>query len=438
VVELCFYADDFTGASDSLGQFSRFGLRALLLFGLPSRERLRALARDEDVIGIAGVSRALPAEDMDRELRPALDAFRELAPQLVQYKTSSTFDSSPSTGSIGRAADIALDVFGRQPVPVLAAQPEFGRYTVFGTHFARSSTGAVERLDRHGTMSRHPTTPMAEADLVRHLAAQTALPVSNMQWLHVARCSGSNLGRALLERDGLVVFDALTTEDVQRVGAAAWLPTGSTIRVAIGSGGLSYGLGYELARTSGASGSAPPARADAVDRMLVVSGSAAAHTHDQVDDALSRGWLGVALAAGDVLAADRAAHVEHDVLRALGDGRSVVVHTGADRWDRASAPPASALGSFFGRLLTAAVSEAGLTRTVVAGGDTAGFTMQETGAFGARARTLLAPAVTMLSLIADGGPFDGLEVVLKGGQVGSRTFFDDVRRGTLPVGSHPV
>ena len=43
------------------------------------------------------------------------------------------------------------------------------RYTAFGHLFA-GYQGKTYRIDRHPVMSRHPVTPMDEADLALHLA----------------------------------------------------------------------------------------------------------------------------------------------------------------------------------------------------------------------------------------------------------------------------
>src|SRR5690606_15872624 len=128
--------DDFTGSTDALTQFHRFGLRGVLLFDCPDRARLAHLAERHDVIGVAGVGRSLPTEQMAAEVGPVLEALQAARPRLVQYKMCSTADSSPRLGSLGRAVELGRRVFGDRPVPILAAQPEFGRYTAFGNHFA--------------------------------------------------------------------------------------------------------------------------------------------------------------------------------------------------------------------------------------------------------------------------------------------------------------
>ncbi|WP_427890640.1 four-carbon acid sugar kinase family protein [Kribbella sp. GL6] len=177
MVEVAFYGDDFTGSTDAMVQFARVGLRTVLLVKLPSASELAELARRYDVIGVAGVARALAPDEQEAEVRPILQALHDLGPRLVQYKVCSTADSSPTRGSIGRALEIGRDICAPAvPVPILIAQPELGRYTVFSHHFATES-GTTHRLDRQPTMSTHPTTPIHESDLRLHLSTQTTLTI---------------------------------------------------------------------------------------------------------------------------------------------------------------------------------------------------------------------------------------------------------------------
>ncbi|WP_429000215.1 four-carbon acid sugar kinase family protein, partial [Stenotrophomonas maltophilia] len=64
----------------------------------------------------------------------------------------STFDSAPTTGSFGKMIEVAGRHFPGCVFPVLAASPDFGRYTAFGCQFARFGD-RVERLDRHPSMA---------------------------------------------------------------------------------------------------------------------------------------------------------------------------------------------------------------------------------------------------------------------------------------------
>ena len=181
---VAFYGDDFTGSSASMEAFAWQGLKSVLFLDLPSPERLAEFA-DYRCIGVAGIARSKSPQWMDAHL-PAI--FRRLAQTgapIIQYKVCSTFDSAPQTGSIGKAADIGASLFPG-PIAMLVGDLGMGRLQVFGNLFAQAS-GTYFRLDRHPTMAKHPSTPMQEADLARHLSLQSALPVANVSFLELKR-----------------------------------------------------------------------------------------------------------------------------------------------------------------------------------------------------------------------------------------------------------
>ncbi|WP_237110173.1 four-carbon acid sugar kinase family protein, partial [Nonomuraea sp. MG754425] len=133
---VAFVADDFTGATDALWQFRRFGLTGSLVTDLAH------LHDRDDVIGVATTARA--SSDPVASALPALAAVAALGPPVVQYKVCSTFDSSPEHGSIGAVvAALHREGLAGGAVPVLAAQPEFGRYTWFANHFVRAGDEVV-------------------------------------------------------------------------------------------------------------------------------------------------------------------------------------------------------------------------------------------------------------------------------------------------------
>jgi uncharacterized protein YgbK (DUF1537 family) len=441
----CFYGDDFTGSTDALGQFARFGWRSVLLLSVEALEQATGELRDFDVVGVAGITRSLATGALDTELRRGFAALARLRPRVVQYKVCSTFDSGPDVGSIGRAAEVGRDVFGPATIPVLPAQPEFGRYTAFGNHFA-AHAGAVMRLDRNPATAGHAVTPMHEADLGRHLGEQTALRIGYVD-IRAVQGDGDRLERALVavERDAdLAVFDALSNDDLRRIGELLVARAGEAPVFTIGSGGLSYGLAGYLGEDPVPPGSDFTAPRTAVDRLLVVSGSCSAQTGAQIRAALDRGWDGVPLPAGELIA-DGAAAVERArarVLGALGAGRSVVVFTAAGPDDPGVAAGAAAadraglgrgglapvVGRAFGTLVRAA-RDAGLTRVLVAGGDTCGCTVGELDAWGLEVLGAVAPAGFLCRLRSRATGWDGLEVLLKGGQVGGTDLFEQVQTG---------
>ncbi|TCC62179.1 four-carbon acid sugar kinase family protein [Kribbella pittospori] len=240
MVEVAFYGDDFTGSTDALAQFTRLGFRGILLVTMPAWDELQALARQYDVIGVAGIARSLPPDEQEAEIRPILQALRDLGPHFVQYKVCSTADSSPTLGSIGCALEVGRSIFGPAVVPILIAQPDLGRYTVFSHHFA-AEAGTTHRLDRQPTMSSHPTTPMHESDLRRHLVNQTNLRIGAV---HLTSYPDLPAHDTNATYDALIL-DALTDADLQSIAHTILTPP-TTPTFAIGSGGLSRALALAL------------------------------------------------------------------------------------------------------------------------------------------------------------------------------------------------
>lgn len=416
-----FYRDDVTGSVDALVQFRRAGCDGVLV---TSPDGVKgALGGDPDVVGIAGVARSLPVADLDAEVRPALELLRDLRVPVVQYKACSTADSSPTVGSLGRVLEIARDVFGPATVPALFAQPDFGRYTFFGHHFARDGEQAY-RLDRQPTMSRHPVTPMTESDLARHLGAQTALPVGALHW--TAYDGGADaVARAWRETDdAAVVCDGFTDEHLELIGRAV-LAAGSPF--VLGAGGLSLGIGRALGRTS----PPPPAvTTPSPGPTLVLSGSGSPRTAAQVAAAERAGWTTVHLLTPGAVDEAVARHAE---------GADVVVHTSVPEQCGSATeiqpgPPgtetatSSEIEERLARIGTACLARDPRTRLVVCGGDTSGAVLRRLGVDALAVAAL--PWGNVALCHASGAPSDHVvpaEVVLKGGQQGHDDLFDDVR-----------
>ncbi len=150
------------------------GVETVLFLDVPT-EAQRASFPNVRAIGVAGTSRSETPGWMNENLAPVFHWMAQEQAEIAHYKICSTFDSSPEIGSIGRALELGHAAFGGKPVPILVGAPQLKRYTAFGELFA-AYRGEIFRIDRHPVMSRHPVTPMREADLRRHLAGQTDLP----------------------------------------------------------------------------------------------------------------------------------------------------------------------------------------------------------------------------------------------------------------------
>ncbi|THF79862.1 four-carbon acid sugar kinase family protein [Cohnella fermenti] len=487
-----YYGDDFTGSTDVLEALFRQGLRTLLFLEAPDEARLAGFGRksvlnrgrggdgidggngldglsrsDElngleglDAFGIAGVGRSLSPEEMERELPPIFERLKQAGPAIIHYKICSTFDSSPDIGSIGKAAELGWASFGGGYIPVIAGVPYLGRYTVFGHHFAAAPDGEVHRLDRHPTMSRHPVTPMDESDLRKHLERQTSLKSSLLDI--VALDGGPSVADARLERilseenPDLLLIDVL---DERRLAVAGQL----LLREAgqredglfvIGSSGVEYALGAawqasgELPTTFSGSASATSRRtAKPVDRLLVVSGSCSPATAKQIAEAEEDGFAAIRVPALELIRPERAEEARARLLAEaealLETGRSVILYSASGPDDpgigslrqalaeqgRRPEESSRLLGAELGGLARALAASAGLTRILIAGGDTSGYVARALGIYALECVQALAPGAPLCRAYSDDDGLDGLELVLKGGQVGGERFFDLVKRG---------
>lgn len=418
-----FYGDDFTGSVDALLQYRRAGLDGVLLTGPDALRPGSAALTGRDVVGIAGIARSLPADDLATEVAPALVRLRDLDPRVVQYKACSTADSSPEIGSLGRVLEIARQLFPPLPVPLLFAQPDFGRYTVFGQHFA-SDGERVHRLDRHPIMAHHPVTPIAEADLARLIGRQTWLSVGAVPWTEYA--DPARLATLINSAaDPAVICDAFDDDHLELVARATLADPGRP-RFMIGSGGLSLGIGRALRQAQGPVGRAaqgaeprglslakPNPVTPAKDRALALSGSASQRTREQIRNAVRAGWHELDLFQDGVSARAAALH---------RSGAPVVVHT----LSRDRVEPSDRVAERLAEVAAAALAAVPETRILCCGGDTSGSLLRRLGV-----RELIIEAEPWGNLAfcrasRDAGSF---EVILKGGQMGTADVFEDVRQG---------
>lgn len=424
---LAFYGDDFTGSTDALESLTRAGLRTRLFTAPPTRAQLARAGR-LDAVGVAGVSRSLAPTAMTRELRAAFLALRRLGPRHVHYKVCSTFDSSPGRGSIGRAIDVGAAIFPHRFVPVVVGAPGLGRYCVFGTLFARWGTagaGAIHRLDRHPVMSRHPVTPMDEADLGRHLARQTRRPIVGLNWLQLEGSLAE--GRAALARmsaEGakVVLFDSFRPDHLRRIGEllAAHAHPGRPL-FSVGSSAVGTALSFTRVERAAPRFAVPGAAVP----LVVVSGSCSAVTGGQIDWAVAQGFAGFRLAT----TGRNCAPVRRAAAAALRAGQHVIIYTSHGAAD---AGPVSArrLGGMLGGLARDLMPVSG-RRLVIAGGDTSGYVARALGIEALEMIAPLVPGAPLCRAMAADPAIDGLEINFKGGQVGAVDYFGAVARGHL-------
>jgi uncharacterized protein YgbK (DUF1537 family) len=423
-----FYGDDFTGSSENLAQLHRRGLRTRLFLRPLPFDRLSEAAGGLHAIGFAGATRALSVEKINEELALVFPLLRRIAPRFLQYKICSTFDSSPTIGSYGAAIASARAFFGDCAFAILPAVPDFGRYTAFGQQFARFGTD-IARLDRHPSMASHPKTPMDEADLRLHLARQTSLPFANifLPLLHSDAGARKAMLHAFDHGQG-VIFDSIDNDDLARVAALLWEASADRRVFALAAQGLAQSLGdLVVEQTPSDERICVRTQIPSVDRLLVLSGSCALQTGRQIDFVERQGWATAHLDPArldDARATEAAvASLVTEALNAIAAGRPMVIYTARGALGRVTGDDevsASALGGAFAAIARQVRQKLALPRIVFAGGDSSTYSMRALGADALDIGVFDAEESSHLCrLISEDPIVDGLEVMLKGGQVGT-------------------
>ena len=427
-LKIAYYGDDFTGATDTLATAARAGLRSLLFLGLPSAAQL-ARAGPLDCLGIAGAARAMSPEEMRAELEPVGRLFARLGAPVMHYKTCSTFDSAPHIGSIGAALRVLQPHAGNAFVPIVGGQPNLQRYCLFGNLFAHAGAGEVARLDRHPTMRQHPVTPMHEADLRLHLALQGLHHVCSIDYPDYAQGDEAldrQLDRLLAQKPDAVLFDIAEAAHLAAVGRLIWQRAQQQPVLAAGPSSVVQALAAHW-QADGAPPAAP-AVAPAQGPVLVLAGSLSPMTARQVSAAAS--YQQVPLdAARTAHSVGYRAEMAGVIAAALGRGRHVLACTAGETGAPGAHTDARALARACGDLLAQVLRLTPLKRLGIAGGDTSSHAVQALNAWGLAYRAQLAPGVALCRLHSDDASLDGLDIMLKGGQMGGETLFEELLHG---------
>ena len=449
-VLVAFYGDDFTGSSAVMEVMTFAGLPAVMFVETPTPEQLERF-RSYRAIGIAGVARAQPPSWMDAHLPSAFRALAALKAPVTHYKICSTLDSSSTVGSIGRAIDIGAPIFGETPgaaswQPFIVAAPAIGRYQAFGNLFAASGDGFY-RLDRHPVMQHHPVTPMNEADVRLHVGKQTSRAIGLIDF--AAMKSGAGLERfdAELKHGRCVLaLDVVDDETLRWVGELMWSRRDRSL-FAIGSQGVEYALVAHWRTKGWLRVAVGQTAASEQSQIVAVSGSVSPITASQIDRAEASGFDLIGLAAEASLDRDCwQAEIGTAVERArvtISNGRSPLVVTARGPNDEAvtrfraklaasGCDPVeinARIGGALGEIVRRLIGEGAVTRAAVSGGDTSGFAMRALGAYALEAIAPIAPGAPLCRVFSTDPKVDGIEIALKGGQMGKADFFGSVRAG---------
>jgi uncharacterized protein YgbK (DUF1537 family) len=420
-IRYAFYGDDFTGSTDVLEQLSSSGISTVLFSGIPTPAQL-AMFPDAEAIGIAGDSRSRSPEWMSEHLPQIFRYLARFKPRVIHYKVCSTFDSSTTQGSIGTAIELGIETLQPRFVPIVVGAPHLRRYVAFGNLFAAAPDGQILRIDRH-PMAHHSVTPMLEADLRRHLGRQTSTSsgLVDLTSLASVQAAQASLESQIGAGNKAVVFDTIDMPTQEVVGDLLWRESLRCPIFSASSSGLTSALTIAWRRAERVTLPNPLPRVSPIRPLLVVSGSCSRATEQQIRWALDHGFHGLYV---DPAILSSAPAVEA-VAASLNACQDTILYTSLGP----STGPAAGenLGAALGSILREVLARTAVRRVLVCGGDTSSHAVQQLGLY----------ALTWIANLQAGAPLCRahsasaveLELVLKGGQIGTEDFFQVVREG---------
>lgn len=412
------YGDDFTGATDTLATLASAGLRATLFMGIPSAAQLKQ-AGPLDAVGIAGAARAMSPAEMRTELEPVGRFFAELGVPVLHYKCCSTFDSAPEIGSIGAAVEILRQHMPNAFVPIVGGQPNLGRFCAFSTLFAAAGAGGeVFRIDRHPTMSHHPVTPMREADLRQHLALQGLPRIVAAHAPVDITCLDAMLD--IQPTPPAVLFDVMSEADLAAIGPVIWRQATTKPLLAIGASSVARALIAAWGKQAAAPASSAVSAADGP--VLVLAGSLSPVTRHQV--AAATKFQRIAIDARRLIDDETyPAELVTAITDQLRSGCHVLGYTAADGMP-VDTTRAMDVASSTAKLVASVLDRLPLKRVGIAGGDTSSRAVQALELWGLSHGATLAPGVALCRTHARMPSRNGIQLMLKGGQMGPVDLFD--------------
>jgi uncharacterized protein YgbK (DUF1537 family) len=292
---------------------------------------------------------------------------------------------------------------------------------------------------------------MNEADLRVHLRRQTQRRIELIDFVQLRAPAAASTCRALGGGDvPVVMIDVLDEETLAAAGRLVWENRGAGVFSA-SSSGLQYALAAHW-RACGLLPAAPalPA-AGPVAAIAAVSGSCSPVTAGQIRWARANGFcverLDLRRALDPRAGETEIARVIGVAADALRQGQSALVFSaegpddpavlGFDRIARDAGltrpDAARRVGAALADVMRRLLDRVELRRVVVAGGDSSGEVASALGIAALSVAGGLAPGAPLCRAWSNDLRRDGLEIVLKGGQIGDASFFGAVRDGRLPT-----
>lgn len=406
-------ADDLTGATDLALMLTRAGMRTVQIMQVPdAASRLDGF----DAVVVALKTRTCPvAEAVDLSLKSA-EALLALGARQLFFKYCSTFDSTDQ-GNIGPVAEALLARVKGNLALVCPAFPTNKRTVYMGNLFV----GDVPLAE--SPMKDHPLTPMRDSDLVRVLQRQTRLKVGLVPFSVVdkgATAIAEAFAAAKQRGESFAVVDAITDRHLIDMGTAA-----ADMALITGGSGVALGLPDNFIRKGLMQAAEAPKQLKAPKgRAAIIAGSCSDATRGQVAAARSAGIPALQVdpfaiqdgeQTGDGLAAWARKQPAAKPVLIYSSAAPDAVRRVQDNLGRDDA------GAMIERTLAAAAQAlvaGGVTRLIVAGGETSGAVVNGLGVTALEIGPEIDPGVPWTRAVGH-----DLVLALKSGNFGAPDFF---------------
>lgn len=401
-------ADDFTGGSDAASFLVAGGMNTVLCSGIPGEGF--SLPEECEAVVIALKSRTQKTAEAVADSRRAIRWLTEQGAEQFYIKYCSTFDSTPE-GNIGPVVDAVLEETDTQGTILCPALPANGRTVqegvlyVNGVHLAESS------------MKDHPLTPMRKSRIAELMAPQGKYPSYE---LHRELLRGD---RAVLEaelnaftknKEHYYLIPDCADDDDAEILAELF----GGFRVLTGGSGILTALARRRKRGEPA---ALPQSA-AVGPALLLAGSCSAATNAQTAWFLAQGVVGIRLEDSGLLEGTQTADTLWEEVCSHRAPVLVYAYETPEGLQRKRNEAGRRLSALIERTLAGLAVRAvsgGVTRMIVAGGETSGAVTRALGYRAFQIGESIAPGVPVLLPLEA----PSVRLVLKSGNFGQEDFF---------------
>ncbi|MBS7651038.1 four-carbon acid sugar kinase family protein [Candidatus Bathyarchaeota archaeon] len=404
MVEIGVIADDLTGANDTGVQFSKQGLRTIVLTRV---ESLKDMPRNIDVIVIDTESRALPSS-------LAYDRVKIAAEKLVEAKVPIIYKKIDSTlkGNIGSELDGVMDVTGIKTAIVAPAFPANKRITVGGYQL-------VNQVPLSKTEAAFdPVTPVRESHVPTLIARQSRRKVGYVGLASVMELQSlvENLRDCVQRGEEIIILDSITQGDLKRIAQAAVKL--NLHRLTCGPAGLAEELPQAMGLISG-------------KPVVVISGSVSEVTMRQIAHAEGAGCIVVEVDTAKVIRGQRIQEVHrvvNETKRIVSQGFDVIISSArtkeavsgdlkiGESLGMTSVEVSNIIGLVLGEIASEVSAIGGVSGIFLTGGTTANRALEVMGAYGTEVDDEVSPGIP--SSIIVGGRCSGLRIVTKAGGFG--------------------